>query len=175
MKGLFRLILVCAALFALVISGCKGGGITPKASFEGWMAAMKECNTAVIKAGLSKESIQQIDDMLKQLAALMPPDKAKDFDVYQQMCKGFKPAEVVNEEVTGETATLTIKSENKEEKIPMKKEDGAWKVDFASLIKKAPAGEAPPPPPPPTAAPAAAPAAAPVAPPPAPPAPPAAK
>ena len=95
---------------------------------------------------------------------MMPEEERKNFNFYKEICKSFKPgaAQVTGEVVTGDTAVLTVKMDNKKDKIPMKKEDGNWKVDFASAFKGGPGGgDEPPPPPAPSPAPSPTPAPAP--------------
>ncbi len=131
--------------FMTIMAACKGGSVTPKGAFENWMTAMKACDTTAIRAGITSDSLVKIEEVMKQAAAMMPADKAADFDVFKQMCKApiFAATEVINEEITGDTAVVTIKSEGREQKLPMQREGGVWKMDFASLMKMGPAGGAP--------------------------------
>ena len=144
MRATAMVLLACA----MVALGCKGGG-SPKSAFESWLKAVEKCDVAGIKAGLTKESVEQLDALMKQFAAFVPADKQKDFDIYKEICKGFKPGsiQVLAEEVAGDSATLKIKSGEKEDKAPMRQEDGVWKIDFAALMKEglraAPASAAP--------------------------------
>lgn len=126
-------------LAIIMLSACKGSGPGPKESFENWVKAVEKCDVTAIKAGLSKGTVEQFDVMMKQLIAFVPAEKQKDFDIYKELCKGFKPGsiKVVSEEISGETATLTITSDGQEDKAPMKREDGSWRFDFVALMNKA--------------------------------------
>jgi len=144
-------ILFVAAFAATAVLGCKGTP-GPKASFEAWLQAIEKCESARIKSGLTKESVAAIEQMTTQLKAFLPPDKAKEFDFFgDQLCKGFKPDAVTikGEEVDGESARILVSAEGKDEKIPMKKQDGAWKIDFTALMGGAKPSSPPPPPAPP--------------------------
>lgn len=126
-----------ALTFAVsAFGGCKDTP-GPKAAFEGWLQSIEKCESVKIKSGLTKESVDAIDKMTAQLKAFLPEDKAKDFDFFgDQLCKGFKPGTItiVSEEVTEDTAQVLVKAEGKDEKIPMKKQDGTWKIDFTALM-----------------------------------------
>lgn len=125
-------------VYAGVILGCKAGS-TPKEAFNAWIKAMEKCDSQAIKGGITNESITQIDKATGQIKALLPPEQAKDFDFFKEICKDFKPTEITitDENINGEIAILTSKIKGKEEKIKMKKEDGVWKIDLAEVMRGA--------------------------------------
>lgn len=134
--------------FAVTMIGCGGGG--PKASFNDFVAAVKAKDAEKSWNLLSKgtqDSFNKMYDMIKGLAA-MSPEGAKELegvtdgksfwkkalteaDKGGDMAEQFANATVTKEEVNGDKAILTVKSGDKEEKINMIKEGGAWKLDMS--------------------------------------------
>jgi hypothetical protein len=135
--------------FAVTMIGCGGGG--PKASFNDFAAAIKAKDAEKSWNLLSKgtqDSFNKMYDMIKGLAA-MSPEGAKELEgvtdgksfwkkavtsadaAGADMTKEFENVTVTKEEVNGDKAILTVKSGDKEEKINMIKEGGAWKLDMS--------------------------------------------
>ena len=151
MKGL----IVAAGLLAIVSVGCKAKAPTPQDGFNAWVAAIEKCDIPGIKAGMTKTSVERLDAMVAQFAQFMPPEKQKDFDLYKEICKGFKPGSVkfVSEkaEADGVTAVIAYTKDGRELEAPMRLEEGAWRLDMVGMMTRAatmkpaaaPEGEAP--------------------------------
>jgi hypothetical protein len=160
-------ILAAAALALSALAGCAKKD-TPKAAFQSWLLAVEACDSPRMKAGLTKASIGQVEMLVKQLKAFVPAEKQASFDLLSELCKGYKKGsiEILDEKVDGTQAVLKLKSDGKDMDAPMVQEEGAWKLDFAALMKQALStsfGAKPPAPAPaaPEAAPPATPAPAP--------------
>jgi hypothetical protein len=150
---------VVAVAAGLVATGCKAAKPTPKDGFQQWIAAIETCDVTAVKGGLTKDSTERLEAMIKQFAAFMPPEKQKDFDLYKEICKSFKSGSVVIERdetaADGLTGTVWFKKDGKDQKAPMKLEDGGWRLDLVGLMTQnlpkvmpqaapAPAPETPP-------------------------------
>lgn len=72
-------------------------------------------------------------DILEFFTEIGKVDKKSLDDMLLEMCKDAKPgeAEVRNEKITGETATLEYNEDGKWKTMDFVKEDGAWKMTIA--------------------------------------------
>ena len=139
MKRGIRLTAMLLALTALVTLGaCTKEAPKPRAAFESWLLAVEKCDTTAMRAGLTKSSIEQVEQVVKQLQAFVPEEKRGKFDLLAELCKGYRKGaiQVQDEKVDGTQATLKLTSDGKPIEAPMSLEDGGWKLDFASLMKQ---------------------------------------
>jgi hypothetical protein len=154
----------------VALGACSKDAPKPRTAFEAWLTAVEKCDTVAMRTGLTKTSIEQVEQVVKQLQAFVPEEKRGKFDLLAELCKGYKKGSIVVQEeiVNGAQATLKLTSEGKPIEAPMSLEEGSWKLDFAALMKqslaatagaRAPTGSTPAAPAPaPAPAPAAAPA-----------------
>lgn len=133
---------VMAGLLAIVAVGCKAKAPTPKDGFNTWVAALEKCDVPGIKAGLTKSSVERLDAMIAQFGQFMPPEKQKDFDLYKEICKGFKPGSVqfISEtaDENGSTATIKYTKDGQELEAPMRMEEGVWRLDMVGMMSRGP-------------------------------------
>jgi len=112
-------------VFALLVGACsKSAGSTPTAVAKAFYDAAKAKDVQTLKNSMSKKSLevmeafakmgnQTLDESLKENAKLPPTFEAR------------------NEKVTGDTATLEVKSQgDKWDTLYFVKEDGRWKIAF---------------------------------------------
>jgi len=135
--------MVVVAFFAvLALSGCRDA-VGPKAALDTFLDIVEVCDSDRLKAACTKESVSVIERMTVQLKAFMPPEKARDFDfLCDHFCKGFKREMVTfqREEINGDMAVIVALIHGNEEKIPLKREDGAWKIDLLGFMQSAKPG-----------------------------------
>lgn len=139
MKKIFSFFLLTIALGSISTS-CGGGGMSNASPKEVLVAfferlAKKDIDGATKLA--TKDSKATMDMMKKGLdMAEKMKDQIKD---KEDPTEEFKNMEVGEAKISGETATVAVKNKKKDEEVefPLKKEDGAWKVDFsmATLMK----------------------------------------
>jgi len=137
-----KVVLLAATVGASAATGCSAR-TGPATAFQNWAAAVQACDGGAVRSGMTAASLQRLDQMAKQVAAFLPAEKQKDFDIVREICKGWRPVTVESEEVQDDSATVTVKSDGKSNRVPLRREDGSWKVDFAALMKPGPAPEAP--------------------------------
>ena len=136
-------------VFTLLAAACsKSGGATPTATAKAFYDAAKAKDVQTLKNSMSKKSLevmeafakmgnQSLDESLKENAKLPPAFEAR------------------NEKITGDTATLEVKSQgDKWDTLYFVKEDGQWKIAFdkamENSMREAGPSTAPDMPPPPS-------------------------
>jgi hypothetical protein len=139
MKKIFSFFLLAIAMGS-ISTGCGGGGMSNASPKEVLVAffeklAKKDIDGATKLA--TKDSKATMDMMKKGLdMAEKMKDQIKD---KEDPTEEFKNMEVGEAKINGDNATVSVKNKKKEEEVefPLKKEDGAWKVDFsmATLMK----------------------------------------
>jgi hypothetical protein len=139
MKKIFSFLLLAIAMGS-ISTGCGGGGMSNASPKEVLVAffeklAKKDIDGATKLA--TKDSKATMDMMKKGLEmAEKMKDQVKD---KEDPTEEFKNMEVGEAKINGDNATVSVKNKKKEEEVefPLKKEDGAWKVDFsmATLMK----------------------------------------
>ena len=135
MQSLF---LFAAAAVLIISCNNKGASSDPKAVLVEFMKRLSEKDIDGAAKLATKDSKAALDMMKKaiDMGEKMKGDaKAEDEDPTAE----FKDVEIGEAKITGETALVPFKSKKEKESIdfPLKKEDGAWKVDFsmATLMK----------------------------------------
>lgn len=139
MKKIFSFFLLAIAMGS-ISTGCGGGGMSNASPKEVLVAffeklAKKDIDGATKLA--TKDSKSTMDMMKKGLdMAEKMKDQIKD---KEDPTEEFKNMEVGEAKINGDNATVSVKNKKKEEEVefPLKKEEGAWKVDFsmATLMK----------------------------------------
>lgn len=136
MKKSIQLFAFVAVAAALIIAGCKGvNNSDPKSVLTAFMEklAKKDIDGA---AKLATADSKTTLDMMKK--GIEMGEKMKDSSAKDPM-EEFKNIQIGDAKIDGDNATvpMTSKKENKTMDIPLKKEGGAWKVDFsmATLMK----------------------------------------
>ena len=137
-------------VFALLVSACsKSGGSSPTAAAKAFFDAAKSKDVQGMKNALSKKSLELMESFAKL------ENKTLD-DSLKENSKVPATFEARNEKITGDTATVELKSQgDKWETMPFVKEDGQWKIAFDQLLEKTfkdagpvPGADMDPPPPP---------------------------
>lgn len=126
-----------AGFIALLITGCKGkdkaAGGDPKAVLTAFFEKMSKKDIDGAAALCTKDSKGMMDLMKKGMEA----DKEKGKETKED--DDFKDIVVGDAKIDGDKATVSVTNNKKKETVdfPLKKEDGAWKVDFtwATLMK----------------------------------------
>jgi hypothetical protein len=140
MKKMRTLLPLVASLLILSTS-CNNGGASssdPKAVLIEFFKRMEKKDIDGAAKLTTKDSKSTMEMMKKGMEAAekMKDDMPKGDD---DPSSDFKDVEFGDAKITGETAVVPInnKKENKQVEIPLKKEDGEWKVDFsmATLMK----------------------------------------
>ncbi len=133
MKKTTQLFLAIAAIAAITFTGCKGGvnKSDPKAVLSAFFErlAKKDLDGA---AKLATKDSKSTLDMMKK--ALEMEAKQKDKDVKtEDPTEEFKNIEYGEPKINGDEASVPAKSPKNDSffDFPLKKEDGAWKVDFS--------------------------------------------
>lgn len=123
----------------MLIVSCnnKGASSDPKAVLVEFMKRLSEKDIDGAAKLATKDSKAALDMMKKaiDMGEKMKGDSKEEEDPTAE----FKDVEIGEAKITGETALVPFKSKKEKESIdfPLKKEDGAWKVDFsmATLMK----------------------------------------
>jgi hypothetical protein len=131
-KMIQSLLMVTAA--AVMLAACKGGGVNssdPKAVLKEFFDRMAKKDIDGAAKLATKDSKSTMDMMKKgmEMAEKMGKDEKKEED----MSEDFKDVEIGEAKITGETATVPFTNKKKGQSFdfPLRKEDGAWKVDFS--------------------------------------------
>jgi len=95
-----------------------------------------------MKAALSQESLRQVEALSNALRGMVPKDRQGTFHILTELCRGYQKGsmEVLDEHVDGDQATLRVKTRDKTVEARLVREEGAWKLDFASLMRQAVSG-----------------------------------
>ena len=131
------LLLFVAAAMLIVSCNNKGASSDPKAVLAEFMKRLSEKDIDGAAKLATKDSKAALDMMKKaiDMGEKMKGDSKEEEDPTAE----FKDVEIGEAKITGETALVPFKSKKEKESIdfPLKKEDGAWKVDFsmATLMK----------------------------------------
>jgi hypothetical protein len=139
MKKIFSFFLLAIAMGS-ISTGCGGGGMSNASPKEVLVAFFEKLSKKDIDGATklaTKDSKATMDMMKKGLdMAEKMKDQIKD---KEDPTEEFKNMEVGEAKINGDNATVSVKNKKKEEEVefPLKKEDGAWKVDFsmATLMK----------------------------------------
>ena len=127
------------AMCLLLLVACSGGSSkSPKRVVEDFVEAMRNKNIDGAAKLCTKES-QSVFSLMK-----MGMDMAKKYGQENNANKVYdewkdKKATFGEPEISGDMATVAINVDGKElKKMPLKKEDGAWKIDltFNSLLNQ---------------------------------------
>jgi hypothetical protein len=131
MKKLTNVFLLAGAI-ALLAVGCKGKGAAaggdPKTVITAFFEKMAKKDIDGAARLCTKDSKSTMDMMKKGMDAAEKMGEMKGKDDTED----FKDMVVGDAKIDGDDATVSITNKKKEETIefPLKKEDGAWKVDF---------------------------------------------
>lgn len=121
-----------AGLFAFAFIGCKGkdAAMDPKAVVTAFFEKMAQKDVDGAAKYCTKESKSTMEMMKKgmEMAEKMKdsdPSKVKEEDNFKDMVVG-------ETKIDGDKATVSVTNTKKKETVefPLKKEGGAWKVDF---------------------------------------------
>lgn len=117
--------------------GCGGGGdySSPKATMQTMHAAAKAGNRdGVLNCfdAASRKALTELEKAIKEVAKDVP-EMAKEFgggDIVAKLSEEMKKQEPKygDEKITGETATLKMTMDKREEEVPFVREGGAWKM-----------------------------------------------
>ena len=133
MKKIFSFFLL-AIVVGSISTGCGGGGMSNASPKEVLVAFFEKLSKKDIDGATklaTKDSKATMDMMKKGLdMAEKMKDQIKD---KEDPTEEFKNMEVGEAKINGDNATVSVKNKKKEEEVefPLKKEDGAWKVDFS--------------------------------------------
>jgi PBP1b-binding outer membrane lipoprotein LpoB len=121
-------IVITTALLAIFISGCGGAVKTARTPTETLVAlneAAKKRDAGAIKTLLSKSTVALIERNAAAQKTTSDELLTKD-----QGAPFRELPEIRGEKIEGDTATVEVKSETggENQKIPLVKEDGEWKV-----------------------------------------------
>lgn len=139
MKKIFSFLLL-AIIMGSLSTGCGGGGMSNASPKEVLVAFFEKLAKKDIEGATklaTKDSKSTMDMMKKGLdMAEKMKDQIKD---KEDPTEEFKNMEVGEARINGDVATVAVKNRKKDQEVefPLKKEDGAWKVDFsmATLMK----------------------------------------
>jgi hypothetical protein len=129
-------IVITILLFAIFISGC-GDGIfqparTPTDTLRALNEATKKKDAEAIKKLLSKGTL-----VLIEKSAATQKTTSDDLLTRDANSTFRELPEIRGEKIEGDTASVEVKSEigNENEKIPLVKEDGEWKVALDKYVE----------------------------------------
>jgi hypothetical protein len=139
MKKIFSFLLLAIAMGS-IFTGCGGGGMSNASPKEVLVAFFEKLAKKDIEGATklaTKDSKSTLEMMKKGLdMAEKMKDQIKD---KEDPTEEFKNMEVGEAKITGDAATVAVRNKKKDQEVefPLKKEDGAWKVDFsmATLMK----------------------------------------
>jgi Tfp pilus assembly major pilin PilA len=128
------------ALTALVISAgfvlaCGLWGGSPTASFKAYFEAARKKDIAGMKKYMSKGTLDMTEKNAKTQGKSLDEALQNQSDISAKSSE--TNPETRNEKITGDTATLEIKTENNGEWItmPFVKEDGTWKIALDKFVE----------------------------------------
>jgi hypothetical protein len=134
MKKFFSFLLLSTAV-GILSTGCGGGSMssaTPKEVLEAFFEKLSKKDIDGATKLATKDSKSTMDMMKKgmEMAEKMK-DQTKDLEK-EDPTEEFRNMEVGEAKITGDVATVPVRNKKKNEEVefPLKKEDGAWKVDF---------------------------------------------
>jgi hypothetical protein len=139
MKKIFSFLLLAIAMGS-ISTGCGGGGMSNASPKEVLVAFFEKLSKKDIDGAtkLATKDSKSTMEMMKK--GLDMADKMKDqIKDKEDPTEEFKNMEVGEAKINGDVATVAVRNKKKEQEVefPLKKEDGAWKVDFsmATLMK----------------------------------------
>jgi hypothetical protein len=139
MKKIFSSILIIT-MIGIIATGCGGGSMSSAGPKEVLVAFFEKLSKKDLDgaAKLATKDSKSTMDMMKK--AFDMSEKMKDqMKDKEDPAEEFKNMEIGEAKINGDAATVAVKNKKKESEIefPLKKEDGAWKVDFsmATLMK----------------------------------------
>jgi len=128
------IIALAFALVAALTVGCSkgGGGATPTDALKAYIDAASKKDVPGMKSHLSQGTLnlmetgaksmnRNLDDMLKEESAQMPPEAAN--------------IQYSNEKITGDTATVDMTAQGQTATMPLVKENGEWKLALDKFIQ----------------------------------------
>lgn len=133
MKKIFSFLLL-AITMGSISTGCGGGGMSNASPKEVLVAFFEKLAKKDIEGATklaTKDSKSTMEMMKKGLdMAEKMKDQIKEKD---DPTEEFKNMEVGEAKINGDVATVAVRNKKKEQEVefPLKKEDGAWKVDFS--------------------------------------------
>jgi hypothetical protein len=133
MKKIFSFLLLAIAMGS-ISTGCGGGGMSNASPKEVLVAFFEKLSKKDIEGAtkLATKDSKSTMEMMKK--GLEMADKMKDqIKDKEDPTEEFKNMEVGEAKINGDMATVAVKNKKKDEEVefPLKKEDGAWKVDFS--------------------------------------------
>ncbi|MEI9945957.1 MAG: DUF4878 domain-containing protein [Chitinophagaceae bacterium] len=140
MKKIMRLFPLLAAVSLFTIS-CGGGSMSNAGPKEVLTEFFKKIAAKDIDgaAKLATKESKSTMDMMKKAMDMSEKMKDQATEADKDMAEEFKDVEIGDAKIDGDMATVPFKNKkkNQEMEFPLKKEDGAWKVDFsmATLMK----------------------------------------
>jgi hypothetical protein len=134
MKKIFSL-LTALAVFVILIAGCKGSmsNAGPKEVLASFFEKLSKKDLDGAAKLATKDSKSTIDMMKKAFeAGEKMKDQTTDANA-EDPAEEFKNVEIGEAKINGDAATVPVRNKKKETEFdfPLKKEDGAWKVDFS--------------------------------------------
>jgi Domain of unknown function (DUF4878) len=127
---------VALMALALAAAACNKAGSSPTATAKAFTEAVKNKDAQGIKNAMSKGSLEMMEKFAKM------QNKSLD-DALKEPSSSPPPTtfETRNETITGDTATLEIKSDKGNwEKLPFVKEDGQWKIALDKAFEQGMSG-----------------------------------
>lgn len=148
MKKIMHSFLVVTALAIIMVScGSKASSSDPKVVLKEFFSRLAKKDVDGAAELATKDSKATMDimkkgiDMAEKMEKENPQDKPE-----KDPTEDFKNVEFGDAKINGETATVPVKNkkDNEESEFTLRKEDGAWKVDFsmATLRKMDKSGSA---------------------------------
>lgn len=136
-----RLSMPALVVILAAMAACSGRP-SPSGAFRSWLEQVEQCNLDGMKAALSRESLQQVESLSSALRGMVPKDRQGSFHILTELCRGYQKGsmEVLGEQVDGDQATLRLKTRDKTLEARLVREEGVWKLDFASLMRQAVSG-----------------------------------
>lgn len=126
------------AVVPMGLAACSGRP-SPADAFRSWLGQVEQCHLDGMKAALSQESLRQVEALSNALRGMVPKDRQGTFHILTELCRGYQKGsmEVLDEHVDGDQATLRVKTRDKTVEARLVREEGTWKLDFASLMRQA--------------------------------------
>jgi hypothetical protein len=134
MKKIFSFLLLAISM-GIISTGCGGGSMSNASPKEVLVAFFEKLSKKDIDGAtkLATKDSKSTMEMMKK--GLEMADKMKDQikDAKEDPTEEFKNMEVGDAKINGDVATVAVRNKKKDQEVefPLKKEDGAWKVDFS--------------------------------------------
>lgn len=104
--------------------------LSPTDTYKAYQEAMKKKDVEGVKKRMSKGSLAMITEKAKK------EGKTFEESFREEAAKGGNDEEVINEKITGDTATIDLKNKGASLTLPLVKEDGEWKIAFDVFVKQ---------------------------------------